>query len=487
MGLRLYNTISRKIEEFISVEPGHVKLYVCGPTVYDLLHVGNFRGAVFFNFVRHWLEHLGYRVTFLYNYTDVDDKIIRRAREEGVPASEISTRYITEFKKDFKRLHLRSHEHNPKVTDHMGDIIALIERLAERGVAYVSEGEVIFSIDKFPLYGKLSGKKIEELEAGARVEVNAKKRNPLDFVLWKPSKPDEPSWDSPWGPGRPGWHIECTAMIFKLLGERIDIHGGGIDLIFPHHENEIAQAEAASGTPYVKYWMHNNFIHFDDEKMSKSKGNVVTARVFFQDYHPEVMKYMMLSVHYRSMLNFSKTQIYQAIGSLARIYEAIRAGEEILESSGGARGDDPAPFAGALDALKRDITEAVNEDFNTPVLFAKLFEAVRLFNAEILNTKDPGVKKAVAALFMKWVAFFGGMMSLFLEPPSEFLRALDDILLREKQLDRAVIDQKVQARVEARARKDFKKADAIRDELAGLGVEIRDTPAGTSWEVRKGE
>ena len=283
MSLKMYNTATRQKEEFKSITPGEVKMYVCGPTVYNYLHIGNFRGAIFFNLVRNWLERAGYKVTYVYNYTDVDDKIIKKANEEGVESIEISERYIKEFEKDFNRLGLTKHEHNPKVTDFMPQIISFVDDLVKKGMAYVVDGEVFYEIKNFPNYGKLSGKNLEDLEAGARVEVDSKKHNPADFVLWKPAKPDEPYWDSPWGKGRPGWHIECSAMIQSILGETIDIHGGGIDLKFPHHENEIAQGEGRTGKCYCNHWMHNDFLNMNDEKMSKSLGILLLAVISWKN------------------------------------------------------------------------------------------------------------------------------------------------------------------------------------------------------------
>jgi len=288
MSLKMYNTATRQKEEFKSITPGEVKMYVCGPTVYNYLHIGNFRGAIFFNLVRNWLERAGNKVTYVYNYTDVDDKIIKKANEEGVESIEISERYIKEFEKDFNRLGLTAHDQNPKVTDFMPEIISFVDDLVKKEMAYVVDGEVFYEIKNFPSYGKLSGKKLEDLEAGARVEIDSKKHTPADFVLWKPAKPGEPSWDSPWGKGRPGWHIECSAMIQSILGDTIDIHGGGIDLIFPHHENEIAQGEGRTGKCYCNHWMHNDFLNMNDEKMSKSLGNIITGRDFMEKYHPEI-------------------------------------------------------------------------------------------------------------------------------------------------------------------------------------------------------
>ena len=468
-------------------EDRKVKMYVCGPTVYDFLHIGNFRGAIFFNLLRSWLEHHGYQVTFLYNYTDVDDKIINRASQEGVSAAEISAKYIREFEADFKALKLRPHDGNPQVTQYMPDIVRFIERLLEKGKAYVRDGEVIYSIEAFPAYRKPNGKKLDYLEAGSRVEVDAKKQNPLDFVLWKPSKAGEPAWESPWGKGRPGWHIECSTMAISLLGEEIDIHGGGVDLIFPHHENEIAQAEGATGRPYVRYWMHNNFVKFNDDKMSKSKGNVVPARVFLEQYGGEVLKYMVLSVHYRSLLNFSESQIFQAMAGLARVYQAVRGAREIAAHKEVA-GKADSEFEAAVRAAGQKSEEALDDDLNTPVIFAQIFDIVRLWNACYKNAKKitAGIK-GNAEVFLAWIDNIARITALFGEPEAAYLRFLDDILLKEKKLERAGVDRLVKEREDARAAKDFKRADALRAELDAMGIDIQDSPQGTFWEVRKSD
>ena len=334
MELKIYNTLTQKKEVFKSLTPNKVNMYVCGPTVYGLLHVGNFRGAIFFNVVRNWLEHLDYEVSYIYNYTDVDDKIINRAKEEGCEAHDISEKYIAEFEKDFKALSLKPHTKNPKVTDHMAEIISMIEKLIDNKKAYISSsGEVLYHIESFQDYGKLSHRNPDDLLAGARVEVDTNKKNPLDFVLWKPAKPKEPSWESPWGEGRPGWHIECSAMNHAILGDTIDIHGGGVDLVFPHHENELAQSEGTTGKVFARYWMHNNLITFAGQKMSKSLGNIKTARDFLKEYDGEILKYLILSVQYRSLSDFSIENIQNAIKGLGRVYSALSVAHTYVKSN----------------------------------------------------------------------------------------------------------------------------------------------------------
>ncbi|PIS10789.1 MAG: cysteine--tRNA ligase [Bdellovibrio sp. CG10_big_fil_rev_8_21_14_0_10_47_8] len=480
--LVVYNTQTRKKEEFKPWTPGQVKMYCCGPTVYGLLHVGNFRGAIFYNLVRNWLEVQGYKVTYVYNYTDVDDKIIDQAKKEGTTASEISERYIQEFQKDFARLKLRPHDHNPKVTEYMEPIQQMVGDLVSKNKAYVSDGEVLYSIKAFDGYGKLSNRNPDDLKAGVRIEVDRKKQDPLDFALWKPSKPGEPAWESPWGPGRPGWHIECSAMAKSILGEQIDIHGGGMDLIFPHHENEIAQSEGCSGKAYVKYWLHNNMLNFSGAKMSKSLGNIKTGRAFMDEYNPEIFKYMLLSVHYRSISDFGENGIDQAVHALARIYSALALAEQLIT---GDTKEDPG-FQKITSEAWAQITESLNDDFNTPESFARVFEVIRQFNAQVKRGVKPSPAVSGKALALRnFVVKFGQLMSLFQEPAREFLITLDDILLNKKKLVRADIDQLVAARAQVRAAKDFKKSDELRDQLTAMGIAVSDTPEGSEWEVAK--
>lgn len=487
MALIVYNTMSKEKEKFETIEPNKVRMYVCGPTVYDYLHIGNFRGAIFFNLVRNWLEKSGYQVTYVYNYTDVDDKIIKKANELGVDSTEVSEKFIQAFREDYSRLGLRAHSHNPKVTEYMDPIIELVQSLIDAGSAYVIDGEVFYSIDSYEKYGSLSGKKLDELEAGQRVEVDKRKKNPFDFVLWKPSKEGEPSWNSPWGEGRPGWHIECSAMIRAILGESIDIHGGGIDLIFPHHENEIAQGEGCSDHQYCKYWMHNNFINLKDEKMSKSLGNVITARSFMDKYHPEILKFVMLSSHYRSMLNVNEEKIAQSISGLARVYRALKDANDFLSNSSAAdNGSVFKELKTAIESKSAKIKKALNDDFNTGEMMANIFEVVRTFNAQnvLKKLKDPNAK-ASAKEFIAWIQEWGQVSALFQEDPANILKNLDDILLLEKGLSRDEIDSLIKERNLARDNKDFAKSDEIRDQLAKMEIAIHDGLNGTEWEVKK--
>lgn len=484
MGIVIHNSQSNKKEEFVPLNAGEVKMYVCGPTVYDFLHVGNFRGAIFFNLVRNWFEYRGYQVTFVYNYTDVDDKIINRAKADGVDSHQISEKYIVEFEKDFNSLGLKKHSHNPKVTEFMNEIIELNKKLIANGKAYEMEGDVYFDVHNFPEYGKLSHKNIEDLESGVRIDVDARKKHAADFALWKKAKEGEPFWDSPWGKGRPGWHIECSAMAGSLLGEQIDIHGGGLDLIFPHHENEVAQSEGAHGKQFAKYWMHNNMLNFGSQKMSKSLGNVRSARDFMKEYHPEIFKYLMLSAHYRSIIDFSPQQIEHVISGLARIYSALYLADSAAKAPADAT--TPADFQKVLDEATKGVETSLDDDFNTAEAMARLFEVVRTFNTLVRTPGPVTMKKAaVAKAFLQWTSWLGNLMSLFGEPPGAFLRFLDDMLLKRKNLERANVDQLVAARGQARANKDFAKADELRKQLLEMGIAVQDTPSGSEWEVAK--
>lgn len=485
MSLIVYNTHSKTKEKFVPLKEGKVSMYVCGPTVYDYLHIGNFRGAIFFNLVRNWLEKSGLEVTYVYNYTDVDDKIIKRANEEGVEPGIISEKYIKAFEEDYARLGLRAHTINPRVTEHMDDIISLVEGIIEKGKGYVIDGEVFFSIDQFEEYGKLSGKVLEDLEAGQRVEVDSRKKNPADFVLWKPAKEGEPFWESPWGKGRPGWHIECSAMIRALLGNSIDIHGGGIDLIFPHHENEIAQGQGCSGEKYCNVWMHNNFINFKDEKMSKSLGNVITARSFMDTYHPEILKFSMLSAHYRSHLNINSERIEQSIAGLTRVYKALQVANEFIEQSSLEGGSPYKALVVAMTSSDAQIKKALNDDFNTGEVMSSIFEVVRVFNGQnILKKKKDANAFATANAFTAWIKKWSDVTALFNQDPSDFLSELNAILVREKKIDVAQVEKLIETRAQARVDKDWAKSDIARDKLTSLGIEIQDGDGETTWTVK---
>lgn len=464
-------------------------MYVCGPTVYNFLHVGNFRGPVFFNLVRHWLEKKGFSVTYALNFTDIDDKILARAESEKISASEVSEKYIAEYKTDFKSLGLRVHDLNPKVTEHLDSIEQMIQVLIENKKAYEVSGDVYFQVDQFKEYGKLSGRNVEDLIAGTRVEVQESKKAPADFALWKKTKPHEASWPSRWGKGRPGWHIECSAMIEKIFEGSVDIHGGGIDLVFPHHENELAQSEAAHvNKKFVGTWMHVNMLNFGGQKMSKSVGNIVSLREFANQYPAELYKWLILSSHYRSVLDFGDESIDRAISSLARVYSSLALAESCLTESVQVTDVD-------LKLAKQDLNlsgatlkvdQSLDDDFNTPEVWAQVFDLVRTMNTRLKRGSKITVQtKALAQVFVNWVKDVGMLMSLFQQPPTQFLIDLDDLLLKKKDLLRTDVDQIVNERAQARALKDFAKSDELRKKLDSLEISVMDLPTGSYWEVKK--
>lgn len=482
--IQIFNTMTGKKETFQTLKPNEVSMYVCGPTVYDFLHIGNFRGAIFFNVVRNWLEKSGYKVHYIYNYTDVEDKIIQRANQEGKSAQEVAETYIQEFERDYKSLKLRPHSRNPRVTEHMDDIVSLIQTLIEKEKAYEIEGDIYFSIKDFKDYGKLSHKNLEDLEAGYRIEVNQKKKHPEDFVLWKKAKEGEPAWPSPWSEGRPGWHIECSAMNKALFGDQIDIHGGGLDLVFPHHENEIAQTEAATGKTFARYWMHNNMLTFGAQKMSKSLGNIKKGREFIEEYNPEILKGMMLSSHYRSLIDFSEDHIQQVIQMLGRIYSSLAHASELAQ---GESGEPASSFKEATLKFDKEFAESLDDDFNTAEVFGKVFDLVRHYNN--IGRKPGKVKPdqvGAAKLFLQKMKEVNEIMALFGEEPKAFLESLDNLLLKKKDLKREDIDRLVKERAKARADKDFATSDQLRDKLNNLGILVSDGPSGSTWEVNKG-
>ncbi len=484
--LKVYNTLSRSLEDFKSITPNKVNMYVCGPTVYSFLHVGNFRGPVFFNLVRNWLEHSGYEVNYAMNFTDVEDKIIKRANDENVSATEIAERYIVEYKKDYNSLGLRPHTSNPKVSDYMPEIISMISDLVEKNKAYESMGDVNYSIRKFADYGKLSGRKIDDLRDAVRIDPSEKKEDPLDFALWKTAKPAEnlrgSVWDSPWGKGRPGWHIECSAMVESIFKSQIDIHGGGLDLMFPHHENEIAQSNGCTDHGFVKYWMHWNLFNFGGSKMSKSLGNVVNMRDFLEKQHPEIYKWIVLSVHYRSVADFSDQAIEIAVTGLAKVYSALALADSLLQAE--TKMDEK--YQQELNAAWAEITEALNHDFGTPNAFAVMFEQIRKFNAFARRgLKSNPTVAGKSLMFKEFILKFGKLLSLFQEPAEQFLISLDDQLLTQKKLVRSEIDLIVNERSNARSAKDFAKSDELRKNLTDMGISVSDLPDGSFWEVSK--
>lgn len=483
--LKIYDTAQRKKVEFVPLNPPLVKMYCCGPTVYDFLHIGNFRGAVFYNFVRNWLEFLNCQVEYIYNFTDIDDKILNRAKEKGVKPSELANKFIDEFKKDYQSLGLTPPTHTPKATETIKEIIQLIQSLIDKGLAYQMGGDVFYSVKAFSSYGFLSGKNIKELIAGSRVEIDHKKKDPLDFALWKEAKPEETwVWESPWGLGRPGWHIECTAMIHKHLGKGIDIHGGGMDLIFPHHENERAQSEGIYKEPYVRFWIHNNMLALSGDKMSKSRGNLITLREFLKECPGEVFKYLILSSHYRSIVNFSQKTTRQALVSLGRLYSALCRAKKISSEH-----DNPISqpaFEKILKQKEKQMEEAFNDDFATPRALSLFFDLLKEFEETLKKKISLSERAWCAEKFLYFFKKYGQILSLFQEEsPEKFLKNLDDHILNRKNLSRKKIDKIVQERERAREAKNFKEADRLRNQLLEWNIIVQDSPEGTTWEVRK--
>lgn len=463
----LYNTLTRKKEEFVPITPGKVAMYVCGPTVYNYFHIGNARPFMMFDILRRYLEYRGMEVTYVQNFTDVDDKIINRANADGVDSLEISEKYIEEYFKDADALGIKRATVHPKVTDTIPEIIAFIEVLVSKGYAYESAGDVYFDTSRFKTYGQLSKQSIEDLDAGSRVEVSELKRNPVDFALWKACKPGEPFWESPWGKGRPGWHIECSVMSTKYLGETIDIHAGGADLVFPHHENEIAQSEAYSGKPYVHYWIHNGYINIDNEKMSKSKGNFFTVRDILNDYEPEVVRFFMIQAQYRSPVNFSRELIEAAANGLDRLYNLK---ENLNHRKTSALNLDLSEAEGMLlkelDQFKDKYIAAMEDDLNTADAVAAIFELARAINIHLKDERSEAYLDGAGALLMELCGVMG-------------------ILTREKDSLDSQIEALIQARQEARATKNWAESDRIRDLLKAQGITLEDTPQGVKWSRNK--
>ena len=459
--MKVYNTLTRKKEEFVPMDKDEVKVYVCGPTVYNFFHIGNARPFVVFDTLRRYLEYSGNKVKFVQNFTDVDDKIINKAREDGVTAGEVSEKYIEEYYKDAAALNVKKATVHPKVTETMDEIIQFVSDLIDKGYAYERNGDVYYSTRKFKEYGKLSKQNIEDLESGARIEVDEAKDDPLDFALWKARKADdEIAWESPWGMGRPGWHIECSTMSRKYLGETIDIHAGGQDLIFPHHENEIAQSEAHNGKQFANYWMHNGYLTIDKEKMSKSKGNFFTVRDILKDYDGEVMRFFLLSGHYRNPINFSKELMDQAKNSLARMQNAKENLKHLAATEEGQMSEEENKTYEGFDAHRQDFINAMDDDLNTADAISAVFELISDINVAV---KD-------------------GCSKEFAEQALGVLQELADVLGILQDSGDEGIDDDIQAlvdeRQEARKNKNFARADEIRDMLAERGITLKDTPQG---------
>ncbi len=487
MTLKVYNTLNNRKEEFIPRTAGKVDMYVCGPTTYNLIHLGNARPLIVFDTVRRYLEYTGYEVNYVQNFTDIDDKIINRAKEEGMDPLALADKYIKEYYKDAGALGVRPATVHPKVSEHLSEIIDMIQQIIDNGYAYEVDGDVYFGVSKFTGYGKLSGRKLEDMQAGARIDVDERKQHPMDFALWKAAKPGEPAWDSPWGKGRPGWHIECSAMANKYLGIGFDIHGGGFDLIFPHHENEIAQAEACTGCgPFARYWMHNGFITVNEEKMSKSLGNFFTLREILAKYDPEVVRFYMLSTHYRSPLDFDDTKLEMNKKSLTRLHNALDNIKALI--NGVSYGDSDISLEKEIKSLldilgktEREFGEAMDDDFNTSLAVACLFDLAREANAfgkaldvhagKVLPVTVKETLEKVKEKFLQ----LGLVLGLFQQ---------EGAVPEESGIIEKLMNVLVEVRQEARARKDWDTADAIRNKLGQIGIVLEDTPQGVRWKQK---
>ncbi len=478
--MQLFNTMTRKKEEFVPKSPQTVGMYVCGPTTYNYIHLGNARFLVVFDTVRKYFLYKGYKVTYIQNFTDIDDKIINRANEEGEDALALAQKYIQEYFQDADALNVMRAEVHPKVSEHLPEIISMVSTLVEKGHAYVVDGDVYYSIESFPEYGKLSGRSLEDMQSGARVEINQKKKHPMDFVLWKAAKPGEPAWESPWGLGRPGWHIECSAMSLKYLGTDFDIHGGGYDLIFPHHENEIAQSEAATGANFVRYWMHNGFITVNQEKMSKSLGNFFIVRDIIDKFAPEAVRFFLLSTHYRSPLDFDDQKLKEATKALTRIKNSLRGLQEALQGdlTDTVEASDQS-FRDRLAEFKADFEKAMDDDFNTALAIGVWFEMVGAVNAYLGNG---GRNQQV--LTEAWSIFevFNFVLSLFKVDSERHLILEEAAAAADDGLLEGLMALLIEVRQEARSRKDYACSDKIRDRLAELGLTLEDTPKGARWK-----
>jgi cysteinyl-tRNA synthetase len=493
MPIKIYNTATRKKEVFQPVREGAAGIYVCGITAYDICHIGHARAAIVFDIVVRHLRLRGYKVTYVKNFTDIDDKIIDRAGKEGVNFKDIAERYIELHNRDMEALGVETPTLTPRATEHMEDMITLIGILMEKGIAYAVEGDVYFAVNNYRQYGSFSGRNLDDMLAGARIDVNDRKKNPMDFALWKASKEGEPFWESPWGKGRPGWHIECSAMSRRYLGDTFDIHGGGEDLIFPHHENEIAQSQAATGKPPANYWMHNAFVKVNSEKMSKSLGNIFPIKEILKNYHPEVLRLFMLQSHYRSPVDYSDSSLLEARSALIRCYSTLLQLKEIGNNSAG---DKAAPadvklqaagmeVAGKLNGLTAKFDEALDDDFNTAQGLGYVFEAVRLTNNFIASGK--GRIAAGNSKFLdearKTFDHFGTVLGILQVDPDKFFSADKEIESLKRRLDTAQIENLIKARQEARAARDWSKADEIRGKLAELHISLKDSKDGTTWLI----
>jgi len=463
--MRIYNTLNRQKEEFIPIIPGKVKMYVCGPTVYNFFHIGNGRTFIVFDTIRRYLEYRGYKVTFIQNFTDIDDKMINKANDEGVTVKELGDKYIKEYYQDADALQIERATVNPRATEYIEDIIEFIEELIEAGFAYEVDGDVYYSTKKFEGYGKLAGQNLEDLQAGARISVDERKKDPMDFAVWKSQKPSEPAWESPWGFGRPGWHIECSCMAKKLLGDTIDIHAGGMDLKFPHHENEIAQSEAVTGKPFAHYWIHSAFVNVDNKKMSKSLNNFFTAREILEEYDADVVRFLMLSGHYRIQINFTKELLDSAKASIERLYNCINNLENLKEEVNEKTMDDEEQdYLKSLDKYRERFIEKMDDDFNTADAISVLFDLTKDINNNINISSSVELCEKSEVLIR------------------ELGNPLGILQIQIKKDLEAEIQELIDKRQQARKDKDFALSDKIRDDLKNRNIVLEDTPQGVRWK-----
>lgn len=479
MSIRIYNTLTKRLEEFVPLEDKHVKMYNCGPTVYDYFHIGNARNFVTAEVMRRYFEYKGYKVTFVQNVTDIEDKIIRKANEMGVKPSDVANKFTEEYFRDIKSLGIKEPTYSPKATEHIDEIISFVQKLVEKGFAYEVDGDVYYDVSKFEGYGKLSGQKLDEIVAGARVEVDERKRNPADFSLWKKSKPGEPGWESPWGIGRPGWHIECSVMSSKYLGETFDIHSGGNDLIFPHHENEIAQSEALTGKPLARYWVHNGMLQITGSKMSKSLGNILSVRELLKKYDANSIRLYLISAHYRAPLEYREGSLNDSASAVRRIENCLSMIKMLTSLNSTVQANDGRvkELEEKIEDTYRRFEEAMDDDFNTPAAIASIFELVsevNKFASEASASTEQGriaLKKAESAIKQ-----LSSVLGLNFE---------EDETIRDRALIEELIKLIIDIRQEARSKKDWQTSDKIRERLANIGIILHDTREGTVWEFKR--
>ena len=464
--MRIYNTMTRKKEEFIPIEPGKVKMYDCGPTVYNYFHIGNARNLLVFDVIRRYFQFKGFKVTYVQNITDIDDKIIAQSIAEDISTEEVTAKYITAFMEDLDKLDILKPDFQPKATQYIGKMIAFIRSLEEKGMAYESDGDVYFAVEKFKDYGKLSGRKLQDLRVGVRIEENTQKRSPFDFTLWKKAKPGEPKWQSPWGEGRPGWHTECVVMSRDLLGDTFDIHAGGNDLVFPHHENEIAQGETETGHPFVNYWLHNGFLNIEGEKMSKSAGNFFLARDILQKYSADAIRYFFLSKHYRSPIDFNEEIIKQSQSAVNNLYNTLKDIDYL-------NFEDQPQYTALQEKLKAQFIEVMDDDFNTARALAIIFEAAK-------ETKNTDLCLSDRTAYARLIVELGGVLGFF--------RNLKEKLTKSENYSAktaGLIDMLIKYRQEFKKTKNWEWADRIRNDLTDLNIKLKDTPDGTEWEIEE--